>query len=315
MAAIIYLIAAGGLALLGGLGEREEPAESFADFEALKTLDYSGLPEIRQFAARDGAMLGYRAYPGGSERALIMLHGSGYHGKQLHPFAKAIGGYGGATVYVPDIRGHGASASPRGDIDHVDQLVEDIADLMTVIRRDMPSAKVFLGGHSSGGGLAVRAVGDGLDLDGVVLLAPYLGHDVPTTRPNSGGWARPYLARIIGLSMLNQVGIPFLNGLTAIDFSMPETVRDGSETLSYSYRLMVGFAPRDFRKDLEKMDSRLLVLVGSKDDAFFPDRYADAMPPAIDAKVEILDGLTHLGVAYSPVTAGRVLQWLKGSAE
>ncbi len=46
--------------------------------------------------------------------------------------------------------------------------------------------------------------------------APFLRHDAPTTRTNAGGWARPYIKRTIGLSIVNGFGIRWLNGLDVI---------------------------------------------------------------------------------------------------
>lgn len=311
-AVAVYLAIAGGLAWLGAPGARQGEVTSFGDFGRLAALDYTGLPHLLRYPAGDGTQLAYRHYPAESERALILLHGSAYHGKQLHPLARMIADSGAAEVYVPDIRGHGASALPRGDVDHTGRLVEDLIDLIEHIRDARPDVRVFVGGHSSGGGLAVRlfGAGHGLDIAGGILLAPYLGHDAPTTRPASGGWARAYVPRIIGLSMLNMVGIDWLNGLTAIDFAMPASVRDGTETLSYSYRLMIAYAPRDYRTDLAGAPTDLLVLVGARDDAFLADKYAALIPPPSGARVEVLPDLTHLAIAYAPVTARHITEWL-----
>lgn len=312
VSAVVLLAVAVGLALFGTPGPREGKVESFSDFGAMRGLDYSGLPDVRTFAARDGRRLGYRFYPADTRRVLILIHGSGYHGRYLHPLASAIAAANAARVYVPDQRGHGSSAPPRGDIDYIDQLTDDLDDLIALIKRDAPGAEIVIGGHSSGGGLAVRFMGTpgGKDIAGYLLLAPFLGHDAPTTRPDSGGWARPYLPRIIGLTILNKIGITALNGLTAIDFAMPPDARDGTETLSYSYRLLTGFAPRDYQTDVTAIgDTPVLVLVGDKDEAFYPDRYAAALPKAT---VKVLPGLTHLGLAIAPETAARAIFWLKG---
>ena len=43
-----------------------------------------------------------------------------------------------------------------------------------------------------------------------MLLAPYLGYDAPSTRPDSGGWASADIPRIIALTVLRGVGIDLL---------------------------------------------------------------------------------------------------------
>jgi len=98
-----------------------------------------------------------------------------------------------------------------------------------------------------------------------------------TTRPPLGqtpAAGRAYLPWIIGLSMLNTLGIDWFNRLTTLDFAVSQSVRDGTETLSYSYRLMVGFAPRGDAADLAAAASDFLVLVGDRNDAFLPTNSA-----------------------------------------
>jgi hypothetical protein len=59
-------------------------------------------------------------------------------------------------------------------------------------------------------------------VDRAVLLSPYLGHDAPTVKPNSGGWVKVAMTRIIGLSMLNNIGIKTLNNLPVLFFNRPK---------------------------------------------------------------------------------------------
>ena len=97
--------------------------------------------------------MGYRHYPSDTDKALILLHGSGYHSQYLLPLAEFISTEGLAQVYTPDLRGHGPSLARRGDVDYINQLEDDLADLVTEIRQDCSDATMLVGGHSSGGGL------------------------------------------------------------------------------------------------------------------------------------------------------------------
>jgi len=85
---------------------------------------------------------------------------------------------------------------------------------------------VVMIGHSSGGGLTIRFAGGqhGSLLDRAVLIAPYLHHSAPTFRDSAGGWAHPLVRRIIGLSMLNGVGVTAFNGMTVIQFNYPDSI-------------------------------------------------------------------------------------------
>ena len=113
-----------------------------------------------EFTARDGTVLPLRVYEADdSDTALILLHGAGLYGNYLYPIASHLTKQSAATVYVPDLRGHGHSSEPRGDIDYVDQFVDDLADLVAHVREQGEWERVVVGGHSMGGGLAVRLGG------------------------------------------------------------------------------------------------------------------------------------------------------------
>lgn len=307
----IYAGIAGTLIVIGKPRKPHDPSKGLS-FEEL-FFDTSSLPELQSFEARDGATLAYRYYPTDAETVLILLHGSGWHSSYLLPLAEFVSGENLAHVYTPDLRGHGLNPTRRGDIDYVAQLEDDIADLIAVIKREHPNADVVVGGHSSGGGLALRFAGSpyGQQADAYLLLAPYLQYNAPTARPNSGGWARPYTARIAGLTMLNNVGIRGLNHLTVIDFNMPEKARDGTETLAYSFRLNTGYAPRNYKKDLRAITQPLLLIAGTDDEAFYADNYEAVISPYTKGQVELVDGATHMGAAVDPEVRPIIQAWLE----
>ena len=131
---------------------------------------------------RDGYDLKVRTYAGAdSVPLLVLVHGSGWHGLQFDNLGKAL--QGNADVIVPDLRGHGTAPGRRGDVDYIGQYEDDLADMITAVAK--PGQKVIMAGHSSGGGLVVRFAGGehGDLLDGAVLMAPFLKHNAPTTRP------------------------------------------------------------------------------------------------------------------------------------
>ena len=277
-------------------------------------LNYEGLPELQNYQARDGASLSYRYYPSQSDKVVILLHGSGYHGRYFFPLARFISTQNLAHVYTPDLRGHGPAPERRGDVDYIGQFEDDIADLIAVVHKQHPNARVIIGGHSSGGGLAVRFGGSpyGKDAHAYILLAPFLKYNAPIMRPQSGGWAQPNIKRIVGLVMLNKVGIRWFNDLPVIQFNMPEAVRDGTETLSYTYRLNTAFAPANYIKDLQTLKAPIFVAVGTADEAFYADRFDTLFSQcAADARIQLLDGVTHMGVVVGPEIQPVVKNWLE----
>jgi pimeloyl-ACP methyl ester carboxylesterase len=299
--------------IISGKPKKPTPEQAGLVFKEL-FVDYKSIPQLRTFPARDGAQLAYRHYPAQSDKVIILLHGSGWHSQYFLPLAEFISSESLAQVYTPDLRGHGSAPQRRGDIDYIGQLDDDLADFIAMIRRDNPKAMIIVGGHSSGGGLAIRFAGSkyGHQADAYMLLSPYLQYNAPTIRPNSGGWAQPYTRRIIGLILLNIVGIRWFNGLTVIEFDMPKEARNGTETLSYTYRLNTSYAPRDYKKDLRAITQPLLVVVGSADEAFIADQFEPVISQFTNVRVKLLSGVTHMGVVVSPKVRPVVKEWLQG---
>ncbi len=315
VAATIYLGIALGM-ILSQWPSGEIGTEGGLDFDRQISAAAPVAAPVRTYRARDGRALSYRAAPAPTKAKplLVLLHGSGWHSAQFTRLATGLSPV--ADVVAPDLRGHGFAPARRGDIDHIGQLEEDIADLIAATRR--PGQKVILAGHSSGGGLVVRFAGGkyGDLIDGAVLMAPFLKYNAPTTRPNSGGWAQPLTRRIIGLSMLNSVGIHALDSLVVIRFVFPKSVRDGplghTITDAYSWRLNTSFAPRgDYLSDIAALPEFLLI-AGGDDEAFFAGKYEPLMRGVTGkGTYRLVAGVSHLDI----VDARETLAMIRSFAE
>ena len=307
----IYLAITSILILTGHRAKSGDKADM--SFRSVKT-DYSGLPGFEHYPCMDGSRQDCRCYPSESETVLILIHGSGSDSRYFLPLASWISSGNLAHVYTPDLRGHGTQPVRRGDIDYISQLVDDLADLVTSVREKHPASRIIVGGHSSGGGLALRFAGSRYAslVDGWVFLAPYLKYNSPTMRKNTAGsWAAPRLPSIIGLTMLNNIGIRFFNHLKVIDFNMPSEYRDGMETLCYSFCLNTGIAPHNYKKELKAIKKKALVLVGSSDETFFAVMYPSVIGrynPAV--QVTLLDGVNHIGVVTGEECRSRIADFI-----
>ena len=299
--------------ILTGKPKKPDQAQRGPAFDEL-FFDYSSLPELKSFTARDGTQLAYRHYPAESDKIVILLHGAGWHSRYFLPLAEFISSEGLAQVYTPDLRGHGLSPKRRGDVDYIGQFEDDLADLIAMIQKDNPNSMLIMGGHSSGGGLAIRFAGSqyGQKAKAYLLLSPFLKYNAPTTRLNSGGFGKPYTGRIIGLVMLNNVGIHWFNYLTVMEFNMPERARDGTETLSYSYRLTTAYAPHDYGKDLSAITQPFLVVAGTKDETMIYCQYEPVISQYTKVQVELLQGVSHMGLVVSPEVRPVIKGWLEG---
>ena len=133
-----------------------------------------------------------------------------------------------------------------------------------------------------------------------------------TVRPNSGDWAKPYTGRIVGLSMLNNVGIRWFNYLTVIEFNMPKEARDGTETLSYTFRMNTAYAPRNYKKDLGAIYQPLLVVAGTGDESFYADQFEPVISKYTKTEVALLEGVSHMGVVVGEEIQPAIKEWLEG---
>ena len=320
----IYLVVALGLVASQSPGEVKSDAQSL-DFDNILSKGAADDPvpgiaettEIVQMGSPvdQSAVFSVKLFRGpdaAQKPILLMAHGSGWHGGQFDPLARALADL--AEVRVVTLRGHGATLERRGDVDYIGQFEDDLAYVLANAGR----REVIALGHSSGGGLVVRMAGGahGGLIDRAILLAPFLQYDAPMTRPNSGGWARPLTRRIIGLSMLNMLGIHALDHLTVIRFAMPRAVLAGPQghmaTTAYSGRLNQSCAPRrDWRADVAKLPEFLLI-AGAQDEAFDAALYAPAMTPANpNGRYEIVPGVGHLGIVDAPQTLALIRDFLR----
>ncbi|MGO4711589.1 alpha/beta hydrolase [Bradyrhizobium sp. 2TAF24] len=286
----------------------KRPPELASISAARKTLDLSRLPPLSRVQARDGTELAYRHYaatlPAAAGIAVVVHGSSGSSRGAVHVLSGALAARGVET-YAVDIRGHGASGT-RGDIGYAGQLQDDLADVVAEIRTAHPTEPLTLIGHSSGGGFALRMAGSPIqDLFArTVLLAPYLGYDAPTTRPNSGGWAQADIPRVLALLVLRKLGVTWAEALPTLAFAVPPNAEQRLTTV-YSFRLMRDFATSgDFRRDVAAAMKPITLFSGAADELMFADKYQEALGPRVD--VHLIDGIDHMGILGNPVAAAAI---------
>ncbi len=265
--------------------------------EAGRRIDTAGIPPLAGFAARDGSTLAWRHYA--PEKAIgkvaLMVHGSSADGRNMNGVGKALAA-AGFDAYALDVRGHGASGR-RGDIDHAGQLDEDLADAVGELKKRHPGAALVMVGFSSGGGFTLRSAGgaNGELFDRYVMVAPMLHQSAPTARPDTGGWTRVNMPRIVALTILDRLGLHAFEHLPVLAFALPpEAARE--RTLAYSYRLQLAYRPHeDYLGDVRNIRRPATVIVGERDDLFRAEAYGPLLEPIQPKlKVKLLPGLGHL---------------------
>ena len=288
------------------------PPQADYDFNALSAVDDAPEGAWIHVEMKDGHKLFYRYFDSTSKNLLIFLHGSGSDGRYLRNMAATIAAQGVADVVLLDLRGHGRSAERMGDIDYIGQLEDDLDELIEYAANRYLSEKIILGGHSMGGGLVLRYVGEGRadEIAGLILIAPYLGHTAPTHKPSNANWVTVNVKRIIGLSMLNNIGIRLFNELPVFYFNRPVEWSDDLLPASYSYRLMMDFEP-NYKTDIQKINQPTLVIVGSDDESFYADQFSNVFKPAGEkVKLKIIEGARHLDVIDNENTQATIYSWL-----
>jgi alpha-beta hydrolase superfamily lysophospholipase len=229
----------------------------------------------------------------------------------MHPLAKALRAEG-VGVYVPDIRGHGKTGH-HGDIDYMGQLDDDLADLVSVVHARHRQARIVLLGLSSGGGFALHAAAAlGSLFDRTVLLAPMLGARAPTVPRSVNRWARPFLPRIIALSVLDRLGIHAFESLPSVAFAIPPG-NPFDQTGVYSFRLLRAFGTRDYAADLRTAPRPIAVIVGAKDQLFTAEMFEPTIHAVrTDVSVTVLPDLDHIQVSTDPRAVPAILAAIHG---
>jgi len=276
--------------------------------------------EEREFAVRDGERLFARRFPAENPAlTLLVVHGMTTDSSFFNRTAGLLRAATGAEVYALDLRGHGRSGGRAGDVDHVGQYEEDLVDVVSALRAERPDSGLILCGHSMGGGIAQRyaLLPDSPPVDGYLLFAPLLGPGAPTTRtdrpPETRGeepWLRLAVPRIVGLFMLNAVGVKALNA----QGTMFCHVSEGARVAAYTFRAMLSVAPNDYVAGIAAIDAPLLVIVGSEDEAFHPDEYAPLVAAHSQGRgrVEVVDGCNHNGVHHDVRAIALAEEWIFG---
>ena len=167
-----------------------------------------------------------------------------------------------------------------------------------------PPAPATLAGFSSGGGFVLRIAGSARQglFQSYLLLSPFLGQDASTHRPDSGGWVRVGVPRLVALMLLDRLGLwralpQALQDLPVTRFALDPAARERL-TEAYGYALATNFRPpADHQATMRAVQGPVMVLVGANDEAFRPERYADEVAQAGQRwPVRVLPGLGHFCV-------------------
>lgn len=270
--------------------------------------------ETRYFTVRDKKRIFSYRLPNRSENTIVLIHGVA---SSAYLYNKTTGLLQEATqaeIYAIDLRGHGQSDGNIGDVDYINQYVDDLADIIKEIRKEKPNGKIIIAGHSMGGGVALRYAMESQyeQPDGFLLFAPLIGHNSPafqqeqsTENITEEPFMKIHIERIIGLTMLNEIGNHNYDSLPVLFFNLLETV----PLRKYSYRANKSMTPDDYVAGLKAVNKPMLVLVGSNDEAFSTEALQKAVLENSTGKVYIIDKATHNGVRHHTESFNFIKDW------
>ncbi len=143
--------------------------------------------QVQYIKGPDGTSLAYRqAGDLSTDKVMILVPGSTMYGYYYVPYMEKLSGFG-ITVRTIDLRGHGNSGGPRGDVPDEDALIDDLHRHIVTVRNVNPRLKIFLAGHSLGAGVCGKYLEKyGYDsVTGAVYFAPFFHWRQPGMKPAS----------------------------------------------------------------------------------------------------------------------------------
>lgn len=124
---------------------------------------------------RDGVRMFYlfsESLNGEAEKILLCLHGLSGHSAYWTIVADYLCPRK-TTVYIPDIRSHGHTEAPLGDLEDFDIVMEDLYEMVKIIKKSYPDKPLFILGESMGGVNAINYVAKHPEeIAGLILSAP-----------------------------------------------------------------------------------------------------------------------------------------------
>jgi len=281
---------------------KQDSSFSFDEITNTEKIDV-GIPSFVR--ATDGIDLAYYAMKAASPIAsLIFIHGGGaYSGGGYQYLARGLGTKYNVSVYLQDIRGHGNSGGPRGDSPTVKQVWKDLQLFCDFVHADSPQLPLYLGGHSSGGGLVLNYLSwrKNPDITGYIFVSPEFGYKSGTARQ---GISTPFARADIDVFAKYGASLGTMYANTpAVFFNYPEELLKSQPLFisTITCNMAMALTPDNPQEQFKNIDRPFALFAGDNDELFDVEkvlRYADLPEKEIREKsiVRAIKGANHLSI-------------------
>jgi pimeloyl-ACP methyl ester carboxylesterase len=255
--------------------------------------------------ASDGIKLAYYSFQANDPIAsLLFIHGGGaYSGSGYQYLAKGLSEKYNVSVYLLDLRGHGNSEGPRGDAPSASQVLKDLDLAIDIIQEQNTREPLYLGGHSSGGGLILNYLSNYNDtnIKGYFFISPHFGYKSKTEHKNI---KYPFTKVKTGLFVINGMSQGRLYGNTqAVFFNYPENIINGIPLLitSITVNMSLAMTPNNPREQFSSIGKPFGLFIGENDELFIPGRVLEYGSYPIEgirniSNYQIINNEKHLSI-------------------
>jgi len=272
-------------------------------FEEIKSNRQNITVTPKQFESYDGTKINYYQFiPKKPTIAkLIFIHGGGAHSK-LGYFNLAqtlMDSFSIETILI-DIRGHGLSEGRRGDCPSIKSVYKDISQIIQIAKEEN-SLPVYLGGHSSGGGLVLNYSNWNKkeSVTGYFFISPELGYKSDTERENR----IPFATVKIWKFVINGISQGLLmQHSPVVFFNYPKKIINENPLIltSITVNMSLVLTPNNPSKEFQKITEPIAIFIGEMDEQLEPTKvieYAN-LPISKNKKTtkKIINNQKHLSI-------------------
>ena len=291
-----------------GQQERVLPVLAFAAFEDRLASEAPVASRVTRGFIEGSVRLAYELHhPAGVVRDLLVFyHGGGVNLRAGYDrLAAAIAASSPIAVCVTDVRGHGGSGGKRGHAPKPEAVWQDVDRLVAQLASDLPDVRIHLGGHSTGAGLLLNALANGLPkrvIASLVLLAPNFGFHANLERGDAqfdGAEFWPFVVNWFSGGRLAG-NVPAVT----LDFSRSRMAREIGCVSRYTVNMALAVTPTDPGGKLARLNLPIWAGLAGDDeviDAAKSEAFLARHAPR--ATVERLDGSSHLGAILDAAPA------------